>query len=427
MTVFVLLAAVLIVAALLFIVPPLLARSDGRNVARNSVNAAVYRDQLRELDADLAAGTLSPENYDSARSELEARLLEDVSTADEAVTPARKSRGAAIAAGVSVPVLAAVLYLLVGTPQAVSPGTIEAQENAHALDQQQLVAMIEKLAERMQANPDDPDGWVMLARSYTVIERYQDAVKAYKEAASRVPDNAQLLADYADALGMAQGRRLQGEPEKLIARALAIDPDNVKARALAGTVAFDRSDYAAAVMHWEHILKVAGPDSKLAERVRASVQEARQLLAQQGGKPAAAATAPEAIATAPAAKGAPATPTPPVPGASVSGVVQLAPELKAKVSPNDTVFVFARPAEGPRMPIAILRAQAKDLPLEFTLDDRAAMTAGSKLSDQKLVVVGARISKSGSATPQPGDAQGLSAPVAPGAKGVRIVVSELEK
>jgi cytochrome c-type biogenesis protein CcmH len=109
----------------------------------------------------------------------------------------------------------------------------------------------------------------------------------------------------------------------------------------------------------------------------------------------------------------------------VSGVVQLAPELKGKVSPNDTLFVFARAAEGPRMPIAILRAQAKDLPLEFTLDDRAAMTAGSKLSDQKLVVVGARISKSGSATPQPGDVHGQSAPVAPGAKGVRIVVSEL--
>lgn len=423
MTVFVLLAAVLIVAALLFIVPPLLARHERGSIARNSVNAAVYRDQFRELEADLASGTLSSEHYENARGELEARLLEDVSTTDDAVTPPKRSRAAAVVAGVSVPVLAAVLYLLVGTPQALSPETIAAQENAHALDQQQLVAMIEKLAQRMQENPDDAEGWVMLARSYTVIERYEDAVKAYKEAASRVPDNAQLLADYADALGMARGRRLQGEPEKLIARALAIDPDNVKARALAGTVAFDRSDYAGAVAHWEHILKVAGPDSKLAERVRTSVQEAKQLLAQQGGKPAALATAPEAVAAAPAQK--PAAQSPASPGASVSGVVQLAPELKAKVSPSDTLFVFARPAEGPRMPIAILRAQAKDLPLEFTLDDRAAMTGGSKLSDQKLVVVGARISKSGSATPQPGDAHGQSAPVAPGAKGVRIVVSEL--
>ena len=425
MTVFVLLAVVLIVAALFFIVPPLLARSDSRNVARNSVNAAVYRDQFRELEADLAAGTLSSENYEAARRELESRLLEDISTTDEAVTPAKKSKGAAVAAGVSVPLLAAVLYVLVGTPQALFPEMIAAQDSAHALDQQQLAAMVEKLAERMKANPDDPEGWVMLARSYTVMERYQDAVKAYREAAERVPDNAQLLADYADALGMAQGRRLQGEPEKLIARALAIDPDNVKARALAGTVAFDRSDYAGAVMHWEHILKVAGPDSKLAERVRGSVQEAKQLLAQQGGKPPPAASAPEAVATAPAAKMAkPAPQASGVPGA-VSGVVQLAPELKSKVSPNDTLFVFARAAEGPRMPIAILRAQAKDLPLEFTLDDRAAMTAGSKLSDQKLVVVGARISRTGSATPQPGDVHGQSAPVAPGAKGVRIIVSEL--
>jgi cytochrome c-type biogenesis protein CcmH len=425
MTVFLLLAAVLIVAALLFIVPPLLARNERGNLARNRVNAAVYRDQLRELEADVAAGTLSSEHYENARRELEARLLEDVSTTEDAPMRPKKSRAAAVAASVAVPVLAAVVYLLVGAPQALSPETMAAQEDAHALDQQQLVAMIEKLAQRMQENPDDPEGWVMLARSYTVIERYEDAVKAYKEAASRVPDNAQLLADYADALGMARGRRLQGEPEKLIARALAIDPDNIKARALAGTVAFDKADYAGAVAHWEHILKVAGADSKLAERVRASVQEAKQLLAQQGGKPAPVPTAPEAVAAAPVPK--PAAQGSAAPGASVSGVVQLAPELKTKVSPGDTLFVFARPAEGPRMPIAILRAQAKDLPLEFTLDDRAAMTAGSKLSDQKLVVVGARISKSGSATPQPGDAHGQSAPVAPGAKGVRIVVSELAK
>jgi cytochrome c-type biogenesis protein CcmH len=277
--------------------------------------------------------------------------------------------------------------------------------------------MVEKLAERMQANPDDPEGWAMLARSYSVIGRHGEAAKAYREAASRMPDNAQLLADYADTLAMIQGRKLQGEPEKLIARALKADPDNVKARALAGTVDFERGDYAGAVAHWEHILKV-GPDSKLAERVRASVDEARTLLAREGGKPG-------PVAAVPAAK--PEARSAPAPGASVSGVVQLAPELQAKVSPEDTVFVFARPAEGPRMPIAILRARAKDLPLEFTLDDRAAMTGGSRLSDQKLVVVGARISKTGSATAQPGDAHGQSTPVVPGAKGVRIVVSELTR
>jgi cytochrome c-type biogenesis protein CcmH len=419
MTVFVLLAAVLVVAALLFILPPLLARKETTNVARSSVNAAVYRDQLRELDADLAAGTLSSEHYEHARRELEARLLQDLSDTDETQVSPKKSRFAAVAAGVSVPVIAAVLYLLVGTPQALSPEMVAAQDDAHALDQQQLVAMIEKLAQRMQANPDDPEGWVMLARSYTVIGRHEDAAKAYKEAVARVPDNAQLFADYADSLAMSQGRKLQGAPEKLIARALAIDPDNVKARALAGTVAFDKADYAGAVAHWEHILKVAGPDSKLADRVRASVQEAKQLLAQQGGRPAVA-PAPGSIATAPPAMAPSDTAAPG--GGSLSGVVQLAPELASKVEPTDTVFIYARAAEGPRTPLAVLRKPARELPAKFTLNDSMAMAPDLKLSSFQRVVVAARVSKTGAVTPQPGDLQGTSGVVRSTESGITVVI-----
>jgi cytochrome c-type biogenesis protein CcmH len=114
-------------------------------------------------------------------------------------------------------------------------------------------------------------------------------------------------------------------------------------------------------------------------------------------------------------------------GAAVSGIVEIAPALAAKLAPTDTLFVFARAAEGSRMPVAILRAQAKDLPLKFTLDDRSSMVAGMKLSDQAQIIVGARVSKSGSATPQPGDLQAYSDPVAPGATGLRIVLSEAPK
>ena len=410
MTVFIVAAALLVVGALLFILPPLLRRKGTGTVARSSVNAAVYRDQLRELEADRAAGTITDEGYEQARRELEARVLQDVTTDDAPVAPPVRARSAAIAAGIAVPVFATLLYLLVGMPQALSPETLAAGDNGHAIDQQQLIAMVEKLAERMKENPDNPDGWVMLARSYSVIGRFQDSANAYKEAVARIPDSAQLLADYADALAMAQDRNLTGEPEKLVARALKIDPDNVKARALAGTIAFDRKNYADAVMHWEHILKTAPPDSKLRSSVQSSIAEAQAL----GGMPVTQAAEPAAAQ--------PAAPTAAAANATVSGVVKLAPELAAKVAPEDTVFIYARAAEGPRAPLAILRKPARELPAKFTLDDSMAMNPALKLSGFQRVVINARVSKTGNAMPQPGDLQGTSSVIASNASGVTIVI-----
>jgi cytochrome c-type biogenesis protein CcmH len=197
---------------------------------------------------------------------------------------------------------------------------------------------------------------------------------------------------------------LTGEPEALIARALAADPKNLKALALAGTIAFERGNYALAVKHWEGAIASAGGEGELAANLRSGIAEARQ----RGGlaEPAAAA-APAAAASV-----------------SVSGRVTIAKALAAQAAPGDTLFVFARPAEGSRMPLALLRAQVKDLPLDFSLDDRLAMNPAARLSSAKQVVIGARISKSGQAMPQPGDLQGFSAPVAVGSKGVAVQISE---
>ena len=241
----------------------------------------------------------------------------------------------------------------------------------------------------------------MLARSYAALGRFGEAAAAYAHAVERLPGDAQVLADYADALAMAQGRRLQGEPEKIIARALQVDPDNVKALALAGTVAFDKQDYATAVAHWERILRLVPQDSELAQSVRASVAEAQAL---GGGSPA-----PRERITAAGNN-------------AISGVVRLAPEFAAKVAPTDTVFIFARAADGPRMPLAIMRKQARELPATFTLDDSMAMTPDTKLSNFPRVVVGARISKAANATPQPGDLQGVSSPVTGAATGITVVI-----
>jgi cytochrome c-type biogenesis protein CcmH len=188
-----------------------------------------------------------------------------------------------------------------------------------------------------------------------------------------------------------------------VRRALEIDPNQWKALALAGTAAFDRKDFGEAIAYWERLKRVVPPDSEMGRSVDASIAEAREL---GNIKPAAKA----------AAKTAPAS------DAKVAGRVSLAKELAAKAAPTDTVFIFARAPAGPPMPLAVLRKQVKDLPVEFTLDDSLAMAPSVKLSNFAEVVVGARISRSGSATPQSGDLQGLSRPVKLGATGVAVVI-----
>lgn len=403
MTAFAVLGAVLIAGALLFLVPPLLRRGLRPGATRDAVNVAVYRDQLRELEADLRAGTLAPDQHEKARGEIEARLLADVGKGDAPAHPRRHTRGAALALGLAVPICALAVYVAVGNPRALSPQAA-GDANAHGVSAQQFEAMVSRLAARLKENPEDPEGWMMLGRSYAVLGRFGEASEAYAKAAARTPGDAQLLADYADALAMAQGRTLQGEPEKILLRALAIDPNNVKALLLAGTAAFNRNDGAAAVRRWERVLGLLPAESDMVQRVQASIAEARSLGGSSGGK--------TQIAKPAQALG----------GGRVSGVVTLAPQLAGKVAPGDTVFIFARAAEGPRMPLAILRKRASDLPVQFTLDDSMAMAPQMKLSAFPQVVIGARVSKSANASPQPGDLQGSSAPISVGAKSVSVVI-----
>lgn len=257
--------------ALCLLLRPLLAPREGARVSRQAASIAIYRDQLRELDADLAAGKLAQPDHERARSELEARLLEDVEAAQEAA-PRRGGRGVAIFVGAAVPAIALGLYLLVGSPRAVDPAA-----DPNALAAQQILGMVERLQARLRENPDDVDGWKMLGRSYAVLGRFPEAVGAYAKAAVRAPRDAQLLADFADALAMARGQSLQGEPEQLIQRALQLDPNNLKALALAGTVAFERKEFKAAADYWQRMLPLVPPDSEDARAIRDNVAEARTL------------------------------------------------------------------------------------------------------------------------------------------------------
>jgi cytochrome c-type biogenesis protein CcmH len=213
-----------------------------------------------------------------------------------------------------------------------------------------------------------------------------------------------VLADYADVLAAAQGR-LEGEPETLITKALQIDPKNLKALALAGSAAFNRKNYAEAARYWEQMIPLVSADSEEARAIHANVEEARGL----------AGIAPKTTAVS-------ARPT--AGEARVSGVVQLAPELAGKVSPTDTVLIYARAAEGSRMPLAILRRQARDLPIRFTLDDTSAMAPGMTLSRHDKVVVAARVSKSPAAAAQPGDLEGASMPIPNSASGISVTIDK---
>ena len=407
MTTFVIAAVVLTAFALAAVLLPLLRKPRTADAAEaKDLSLRVLREQLGELEREVREGTLEQGQYDTECAEIERRAIEDV-RADTAFAAPEDRRRTWLAAGTAAAVcaLAVGLYLKIGTPDAFrEAGGHAAQQSAHAVSPQQIQAMVARLAERLQDNPADGEGWLMLARSYNALGRYPEASAAYGRAFSILPPDAQHLSDYADTLAMAQGRRLAGEPEKIIQRALAADPRNVKALALAGSAAFERQDYQAAVAEWRKVLAVVPPDSPIVERIHGSIADAESRMGggtrPAGGTPAAA----------------------PAAGA-VRGVVALDSALRGEVGDNDTVFVFARAANGPRMPVAIKRLTARELPARFVLDDSTSMAGGPKLSAQAQVVVGARVSKSGNATPQPGDLEGLAEPVAPGGAEVRITIS----
>jgi cytochrome c-type biogenesis protein CcmH len=199
-----------------------------------------------------------------------------------ALAPAQRVyRAAALAAVIAVPLLAVFLYFALGNPAALGP---RQSDGAHDLGQRQMDAMVARLAARLAKNPQDAEGWVLLARAQAVLGRFDEASAAYAKSVALLPNNAQLLADYADALAMARGRRMEGEPEMLVERALRADPNNAKALALAGTIAFDKKDYALAVKDWERLRDLIPPGSEFAKSIQRSIDEANSLSPARGDK-----------------------------------------------------------------------------------------------------------------------------------------------
>ena len=416
---------------------------------------AAARKKLFALKARHDAGTIEAAQYDVQRSRIEREIGDALVAGPDAAAlepdgTRRPSKRLLAGTAAFVLAVAAAGYAFTGSPTLASlragdskPGAAlsaaapdPAASDSRESGLQQIAAMVETLAQHMKERPEDAEGWTMLARSYTVLGRYTEALPAYRRAAELQPANASLLADYADAVAATKGNVINPESAALIERALAADPKNPKALALAGTVAYERGDYAGAIARWQRMLEGVPPESQLGTQVQSSIDEARTRLGSSAASvPTARAATPTATATATEAQAqvqAPALPRASAPPAlsaaesSVTGSVTLAPELAAQASKDDTVFVFARP-EGGRMPLAVLRAKVADLPLTFKLDDSMAMApTAPRLSGAKSVVVGARISKSGNAIAQPGDLAGeAAAPVTPGAKGIAIRIGKV--
>ena len=290
MILFWVICALLIVIALSFVLPPLLQRSEALEIVsdeeRKQANIAVYRDQLSELEADLRNGIIAEEQYAQDRDEIERRLLEDVgSTRSKKTAAAAPFSGSTTAylLGFALPLIAIVFYMLIGKPDLIAnPAPVGAPPSAESAapperSQEQIEANVGKLAQRLQSNPNDPQGWTMLARSYSSMEKYSDAANAYAKATELNPKDADLLAEYAFASAMAEGRSLAGKPAEIINRALKVDPENLKALQLAGSAAFEAKDYKKAVDYWQRVLKRVPPGSEVAETINARINEAKTL------------------------------------------------------------------------------------------------------------------------------------------------------
>ena len=220
MILFWLICIALTAIALAFVLPPLWQR-NASSAANNDkeANIEVYRDQLSELQADRDNGTISPEQYSIERDEIERRLLEDVASPtapSENGTVPSGGRRFAYALAIAIPVLAAALYFKIGRPDAITASTAmsspQVAPNRGMRSQQDIEANVDALAKRLEQNRTDANGWVMLGRSCLTLEKYKEAAIAFARASALKPDDADLLADYAFALGMANGQRLRGQP-----------------------------------------------------------------------------------------------------------------------------------------------------------------------------------------------------------------------
>lgn len=404
MITFVIFAGLLVAGALLLLLPPLL-RSRTRREAEPEqavIALKVLREQLLDLDADLAAGRIDVDTHARSRNELERRALEEgeASAASVAGAELKPAKRWALAMAVCVPLLAAGGYIALGNPDGLDPEKIASRQG---FTPAQIADMVGKLEARLQKEPDNVEGWVMLARSYTVLEDFPKAAAAYERLAKLAPGEPDVYADWADVVA-AQTKSVAGPAEALALKALELAPEHPKALALAGTAAYQRKDFAAAAGHWEKILARIPPGDEIARNVRAGVNDARS----KAGLPPLAQVEP-----------APTAAVGPRADLKLSGRLEVDASLRGKLAPDDTVFVFVR-GEGGGPPLAALKFKGDELPRDFSFDGVPLMSGDAPVPER--VAVAARVSKSGNVAAAPGDLEGRVAGVPRDASGLKLLI-----
>ena len=419
-------AGAMLVVAMVAILLPLLRKSPSSMLTldSNTANVALLKDQLEELEADYRNGNLTQEELEQARNDLETSVAADLQ--DESAHAQQMSLKhrtiLSLILVVAVPLGSVAMYLQVSTYQEMPSRAETVQqvmEQAAGEKLPPIDEMVEALAARLREDPENIEGWSMLGRTYVILQRFDDAANAYARAYDLAGDtNAGLITDYAEALAQTNGGSMQGRPEQLIQKALEIDSGLPKALWLAGFGAAERGDYESAIDTWSTLLENDQIDMESRQMLEDYVAEARV----QSGAAAAPAASSDSIEAVDVDLSGATTALP----AAIRVQVDLDASLKAQTRPEEAVFVFARATSGMPAPLAVQKLTVADLPVEVLLDDSMAMMPGHNLSSKEQVIVGARVSRSGSPMSQPGDLQGLSGALATSDVGqVSIIINQV--
>jgi cytochrome c-type biogenesis protein CcmH len=387
-------AFLLLALVLVLLLRPYIFPAKTSATSRRQMNAAIYKEELDKLEAEHQAGLITSADYEIAHAEMRQRLFQDTVVEDDHEV-AGSTKKTAIGLSIFVVLLSSVLYFSLGD-------VIRVAENGSAapVTQEGVEKMVSDFAARMEKEPGNLKGWVMLAQSYRILGRNQDAAKAYERAGDFIDSDPQLLADYADVLAANANGSFVGKPLQLINKALKLDPNNLMALWLSGTASYNAGNYKDAIGAWERLAKQLPSDTDEARAIQGSIAEARS----KGG-----------IGSKPA---------PTAAGKEISGLIELSPELKGKIKPGDVVMVIAR-KPGERMPVAVLKTPASSFPMKFALNDALAMNPSAPLSQLSEASVEVRISKTGMAKPEAGDLISSAQTIKVGTNNVRLLVDQV--
>ncbi|MGH8547168.1 MAG: c-type cytochrome biogenesis protein CcmI [Methylococcales bacterium] len=420
MTLFWTLAAAMLLLGLAWIIPPLVRSKKRVASAREQHNIEIARERLRSLDEEFASGAIDREQYDRSRLEIEQILASDLASgsdgrrADETSYSGIKS---ALVVGLTVPLLSILMYGLLGNSEGLRiEAGLSSAEAGNGDRTPSVDDMVNRLAERLEENPDNPEGWRLLARSYSVMERYPQAVEALRRARGLVGDDPNLLIELADMIATVQDGSFDGQPAELLARVLEKFPEHPGGLWLAGRSAVMARDLALALNYWRRLEAVLPKEGEGVEAVRLAIARVEEAMGQQG------------VAAKPAAETSVKDSEPETTGSSgpeIKVTVALDQSLSSNVDPDDAVFIYAQATSGPPMPLAVTRKKVRDLPLQVTLNDSMAMMPAMALSKFSEVRVIARVSRTGNAIPQSGDFKGQveAVPVQASAP-VKILIAE---